>query len=1029
MVLLEVIMLLIIMYNLRISSYNCRSLSTLKRDFVKTLLLSCDILFLQEHWLSDDQLSSLGELDGNFTFTGVSGFGNREILSGRPYGGCAILWRSSLKFSIDFLSVRSRRVAAIKLSNEHSNFLLVNVYMPFEDGNCNADEFSDVLFSVECLLADHIDCHYLIGGDFNVDFTRSTMHTALLRSFLDTHNLLCASDFVGANIDFTYQFNMLRFSLIDNFLLSPFLFHNILKHVDVIHDINNMSDHEPIKIELCVSVARIDVPYIADLGLQKVSWAKATESHIIDYHNELANRLKSIVLPLDTLTCCDRRCNILKHSSDITEYANNIADVCIRTGLSTVPRMRPYHRSTPGFTQHVEPARKKSMFWHLLWMDCGRPKTGHVADCMRRTRAAYHYAMRSVKRHADEITRERFATALLHNNSRNFWTEVKKIRASKMTCNGVVDGHSDANEIASIFGEKYHDLYTSVSYDERDMHEISDTVDELISDDDSIEFVITPLDVLSAISHIKHHKNDVDNMLTSDHLIYAPNDLHVHISMLFSAMLMHGCVPNLFMNSSIRPIPKGHNLSTCDSSNYRGIAISSVFSKVFENVVLIRYRHLLSTCDLQFGFKKKHSTQMCTMVLKETISYYLSNKSKVFCTFLDATKAFDRINYCKLFKLLLCRSLPYCIIRVLLSLYTNNYVYVSWAGSNSSPFLACNGVKQGGVLSPVLFCVYMDVLLNRLSDAGVGCYMGGTFVGVLAYADDVVLIAPTPSAMNRLLSICDEFAVEYNVLFNSSKSKCIYFHPKSRLNMLLYRYNVSDLNFTINGNVIEFVDSYKHLGHVISSDLADDADISEKRAVFIGQANNVLCYFANLGAAVKYRLFTVYCTSFFGCELWRINYDYFDGICTAWRRAVRRIWSLPYNAHSRLLPLLCNSFPIFDQFCVRFLNFVRRCLSDQSSILVKTVVRQALMFLHAQSPLGANFIYCTRRYCFNLSDFVNCSNYTSHIGQFRRNEHEHDDISFLRELIDLRDGALHLSNDMHFSYDEMTLMINYISAM
>ena len=150
----------------------------------------------------------------------------------------------------------------------------------------------------------------------------------------------------------------------------------------------------------------------------------------------------------------------------------------------------------------------------------------------------------------------------------------------------------------------------------------------------------------SACSSCSH---DVDNMLTSDHFINAPSDLHVHISILFSAMLTHGCIPNLLMNSSIRPIPKGHNLSTCNSNNYRGIAISSIFNKVLDNVVLTKYGHLLSTCDLQFGFKKKHSTQMCTMVLKETLSYYLSNRSNVFCTFLDATIVLIIVNclsYC-----------------------------------------------------------------------------------------------------------------------------------------------------------------------------------------------------------------------------------------------------------------------------------------------------------------------------------------------------------------------------------------------
>src|SRR5260221_1879449 len=79
---------------LSISSYNCRGFNSSKRDYIhNTLLPSCDLLMLQEHWLSEAQLSVLSDVDRNFLHTGVSGFDCSEILSGRPYGGCAILWR------------------------------------------------------------------------------------------------------------------------------------------------------------------------------------------------------------------------------------------------------------------------------------------------------------------------------------------------------------------------------------------------------------------------------------------------------------------------------------------------------------------------------------------------------------------------------------------------------------------------------------------------------------------------------------------------------------------------------------------------------------------------------------------------------------------------------------------------------------------------------------------------------------------------------------------------------------------------
>ena len=112
------------------------------------------------------------------------------------------------------------------------------------------------------------------------------------------------------------------------------------------------------------------------------------------------------------------------------------------------------------------------------------------------------------------------------------------------------------------------------------------------------------------------------------------------------------CARNTVSNdgsvSYLIPIPKGRNGVSSDSSGYRGIALSSVFGKVLDLIILNRYADILITADLQFGFKAKRSTNMCTMVLKEAINYYISNGSSVFCTLLDATKAFDRVDYCKL---------------------------------------------------------------------------------------------------------------------------------------------------------------------------------------------------------------------------------------------------------------------------------------------------------------------------------------------------------------------------------------------
>jgi len=115
---------------------------------------------------------------------------------------------------------------------------------------------------------------------------------------------------------------------------------------------------------------------------------------------------------------------------------------------------------------------------------------------------------------------------------------------------------------------------------------------------------------------------------------------------------------------------------------------------------------------------------MCTMVLKETLAYYSTDGGSALCTFLDATKAFDRVNYCKLFRLLLHRNIPPIHLHLLLNMYTNSVANIRWNGVFSNSFPVLNGVKQGGIVSPVLFCIYIDGLLQKLKDSNAGCSIG-----------------------------------------------------------------------------------------------------------------------------------------------------------------------------------------------------------------------------------------------------------------------------------------------------------------
>ena len=196
----------------------------------------------------------------------------------------------------------------------------------------------------------------------------------------------------------------------------------------------------------------------------------------------------------------------------------------------------------------------------------------------------------------------------------------------------------------------------------------------------------------------------------------------------------------------------GNKDASC-SSNYRGIALASILSKVLGGVILHKYSEHFISSNLQFGFKPGHSTTLCTGVLKCTISRYIHRNSFVYGCFLDASKAFDLVDHKLLFTYLFDRGLPLAIIRFLMFWYKHQSMCVRWNGVFSESFHVSNGVRQGGVLSPVLFSVYVDGLLCKLRDSGVGCHLGCEFVGCVCYADDLALLVPSPSALRIMLKI------------------------------------------------------------------------------------------------------------------------------------------------------------------------------------------------------------------------------------------------------------------------------------
>ena len=220
--------------------------------------------------------------------------------------------------------------------------------------------------------------------------------------------------------------------------------------------------------------------------------------------------------------------------------------------------------------------------------------------------------------------------------------------------------------------------------------------------------------VSESLARLKTGKNDC-TQLSSYHLLLASPVIDSFLAKFFTVIIRHSFMPKLL-------IPKpGKDPSQSD--NYRAIAPAPNLSKVLEWSILLQYGSYLSTSELQFGFKSGVSSDTCTGQLKNTIAFHLQGNTKVYGCFLDASKAFDRVNHNTLFRILESRGMPSALLRFLWSWYKNQSCTVKWDSWVSSPFGVSNGVRQGGVLSPVLFTVYLHELLQRLSHLDIGCHI------------------------------------------------------------------------------------------------------------------------------------------------------------------------------------------------------------------------------------------------------------------------------------------------------------------
>lgn len=419
---------------------------------------------------------------------------------------------------------------------------------------------------------------------------------------------------------------------------------------------------------------------------------------------------------------------------------------------------------------------------------------------------------------------EEFGTKLEADSQANqklFYKVLKNLRKSKNYTLRQVRAKdnrilTEENEIMERWREYFREL---LNPDERD-HTTNE--EEIIYTQGEEEKNIQLEEVLKAIKEMKKGKAAGHDRINAEMLKNLGGRGMEMLTQILNKAWKTATVPEDWKMSIILPIFKKGDSSDC--SNYRGITLLSVVSKVYERILEKRLKMAVEEQleEAQSGFRKGRSVQDHIFSIKQMIEKNRMKNSEIYMAFLDLEKAFDRVSQKEIWKSLRQRNVSPKLIGGIKSLYDNNKSYVRRNNAQSATFVISDGLRQGGVMSPTLFIIIMDDVIKAAERKSKKVHIGfnkltPVSVTVCAFADDVMICAAKEKELQENLQIWEEELKKRNMKINTNKTKV----------MVLSKEN-KEINLEISQSKIEQVDVFKYLGVLIDREGNMENEINER---------------------------------------------------------------------------------------------------------------------------------------------------------------------------------------------------------
>ena len=624
----------------------------------------------------------------------------------------------------------------------------------------------------------------------NVSLEAADNVSKFLNEFLVKQSLIRCDVLFGVT-DPTYVNTSLQHeSHIDHILTSS---PEICSSFEVLDPAVNFSDHLPLMAVFEVNLSTVSENRVKQaVKPLRYRW---DHSDLISYYEytrcsltPIQERLDNFLITIDTKTDLDCRLAI-------ANYYNDIVDILIEGANAFVP----LHRNNFWWNEELSALKADSVKSNNLWKTAGKPRSGQLFEERQKCRLRYRRALRENEHLETQSYTNDLHECLLRKQGANFWKSWRSKFEPFNKCQQV-DGCVNDAAIAENFVRHFSKVYSCTN---------TERASELIHEYQSkrVSYIGDPLTgskyfdvelVSNVISELQRNKAAGPDCLTAEHLQHSHPVLCTILYKLFNLMILCGYVPDDFGVSYTVPLPKITDCRTkaMTTDDFRGIAISCIIFKVFELGVLDRFQSYLFTSNNQFGFKKGLSCSHAIFTVRNLVEHFIKGGSTVNICALDLKKAFDKTNHQALFLKLMNRNLPLELLCVLENWFSKCWTYVKW-GSSYSSFLKIDfGVRQGSVLSPYLFAVYIDDLVRRLSP--------GHGINVILYADDILLIAPSVCELQRLLIDCEAHLRWLDMDINTKKSCCIRVGPRCDV--------ACSSILTINGSSIPWVTELRYLG-------------------------------------------------------------------------------------------------------------------------------------------------------------------------------------------------------------------------